>query len=125
MTLDKLSKILELCQKHDITAYEIGNAINKNVTGIQRILNRTTKKPQSDTLDLMHKYISDKYEGNNELNEDSASYASDFTPLDAFTPEEIITYMYANEKRFLESETYKMFLELKIKEKIIKEKKAK
>ena len=49
----RLKKIIELCDKHDITAYEIGNSTSLNASGIQRLLDNKVKKPHEKTLTII------------------------------------------------------------------------
>lgn len=45
LTLDeKLKSIILTCDKHNITAYEIGENTSLNTSGVQRILNGEVKK---------------------------------------------------------------------------------
>lgn len=59
----KLSFIIELCDKHDITAYEIGKETDLNTSGVQRILNREVNKPRNKTLNTILDYIEEKITG--------------------------------------------------------------
>ena len=45
-----LKKVLELIEKHNITAYEIGKSCDLAVTGVQKIIDGTTKNPQRHTM---------------------------------------------------------------------------
>lgn len=59
----KLEIIIDMCAKHDITAYEIGKHTNLNTSGVQRILNKEVKKPHESTLDTILEYIEKKIIG--------------------------------------------------------------
>ena len=60
---EKLNLIIDLCLKHDITAYEIGKETNLNTSGVQRILNNDVKKPRNETLNTILDYIENKLTG--------------------------------------------------------------
>lgn len=77
-----LKKVLELIEKYDLTAYEIGVNTELAITGVQKIIDGQTKKPQKNTLKSIYDYIINKYEyiksdENEMINENSGS--SDFS----------------------------------------------
>lgn len=49
--------IVQLCDKHHITAYEIEKETGLNASGVQRILNKEVKKPRTKTLKKIIEYI--------------------------------------------------------------------
>ncbi|WDF45285.1 S24/S26 family peptidase [Chryseobacterium sp. KACC 21268] len=57
-----LKETLELISKHNVTAYEIGNNLGIAVTGVKKIIDGVTKKPQLYTLNAITSYIKSKYE---------------------------------------------------------------
>lgn len=74
---EKLKIVRDLCEKHKITAYEIGEKTKLDISGIQRILNGDTKKPREKTLDTILNYLDSKIVGSaipghlNFVNEDT------------------------------------------------------
>lgn len=60
---EKLKMVIELCDKHDITAYEIGKSTELNTSGVQRILNNDVKKPRNETLNIILEYIENRIVG--------------------------------------------------------------
>lgn len=60
---EKLNLIIDLCDKNDITAYEIGKDTKLNTSGVQRILNNEVKKPRNETLNTILEYIETKLVG--------------------------------------------------------------
>lgn len=61
---EKLKIVRELCDKHKITAYEIGEKTNLDTSGVQRILNGETKKPREKTLDVILNFLEETIVGN-------------------------------------------------------------
>lgn len=57
---EKVNFIVQLCDKHDITAYEIGKNTGLNTSGVQRILNKEVKKPHNKTLNSILEFIEKK-----------------------------------------------------------------
>jgi len=60
---EKIKFVIDLCYKHNITAYEIGNNTDLNTSGIQRILDGKVKKPRNRTLNAILEYIENKIVG--------------------------------------------------------------
>jgi hypothetical protein len=56
---EKLEIVLDLCEKHGITAYNIGGNTPLNASGVQRILKREVR-PQSKTIDILYDYVIEK-----------------------------------------------------------------
>lgn len=87
---EKLEIARELCEKHKITAYEIGEGTGLDVTGIQRILNGETLKPRESTLHRIMQYLDQKIIGRSlpnhlnyqsKTNEPAAAYKLDETKI--------------------------------------------
>lgn len=57
-----LMNVLDLIQKHNLTAYEIGTSVNLAITGVQKIIDGQTKRPQIHTLKSIQDYITENYE---------------------------------------------------------------
>ncbi|WP_313214147.1 hypothetical protein [Soonwooa sp.] len=57
-----LNDVLHLVKKHNVTAYELGNNTGIAISGVTKILDRRTKKPQLYTLETIRDYILNKYE---------------------------------------------------------------
>ncbi|OCK53204.1 hypothetical protein BA768_01215 [Chryseobacterium sp. CBo1] len=66
-----LKKVLELIKKHDLTAYEIGTNVELAITGVQKIIDGVTQRPQINTLKVIYEYIIKKYES--DINSDIVS----------------------------------------------------
>lgn len=60
---EKLRLVLDLVQKHGITAYEIGENTPLNTSGVHRILNGEIKKPREKTLTTILEYIESRIVG--------------------------------------------------------------
>ncbi|HET8886794.1 MAG TPA: hypothetical protein VFM70_10635 [Salinimicrobium sp.] len=60
---EKLNLVLELVEKHRITAYEIGENTDLNSSGVHRILTGEVKKPREKTLNLILQYIESRIVG--------------------------------------------------------------
>lgn len=58
---DNLSELLELIEKHNITAYELAKHTGFSSVGIQKIIDGKTKKPSAVTIDTILDYVKDKY----------------------------------------------------------------
>lgn len=64
LTIDeKLNLILDLVEKHEITAYEIGNNTELDSSAVHRILTGVVKKPRGRTLSIILEYIEKKIVG--------------------------------------------------------------
>lgn len=59
-----LEETLQLIKNYKITAYELGNKLNMAVTGVQKIIDGKTKKPQKHTLESIISYIKNTYQRN-------------------------------------------------------------
>lgn len=74
----KLETVRNLCEKHKITAYEIGDATQLDISGVQRILSGETKKPREVTLNKILIYLENKIVGididTSKFNEPQAEY---------------------------------------------------
>lgn len=57
---EKLAIVKEVCNKYDITAYEIAQNTGLTPSGIHRILTGEVQKPRSKTLDVIWKYLEHK-----------------------------------------------------------------
>ncbi len=80
---EKLQKVLELCEKLNITAYNIGGNTPLNTSGVQRILSGEEKDPRPKTVNTIYEYLI-KYQ--NELKE-NVSQSSTAHPDQAAEPE--------------------------------------
>lgn len=60
---EKLSLIKDLCNKHDITAYQIGEGTDLNTSGVHRIFSGEIKNPRNKTLNTILEYIEEKITG--------------------------------------------------------------
>lgn len=54
---EKLALIIEICKKHDITAYEIGEKTTVSNVAAHNILTGVTKKPRGKTLNIILTYL--------------------------------------------------------------------
>lgn len=59
-TKEKLEIILEMCEKHGITAYDIGENTPLNTSGIHRILTGEVTNPRASTVNTIYEYIEEK-----------------------------------------------------------------
>lgn len=59
----KLDFILEKTTELEISAYEIGKKTGLNISGIERILNKTVKNPQENTLNKILEFLENKVLG--------------------------------------------------------------
>lgn len=115
-TTEKLKTIIKICEANNITAYEIGKNTNLTQAGVQRILNGEVKKPRTETVDTIYKYLVK----NDVVNEDATQYKTASKILDAMPVEKIIEYIIKNEDRFLPSKSYDLFVKIKLKDAEIK-----
>ena len=60
---EKAKLVRDLCEKHQITSYEIGENTELNTAGVHRVLHGITKKPRDKTLDIILDYIENKIVG--------------------------------------------------------------
>jgi len=81
---NKLLFILENVKKYSITAYEIGTNTELNISGIDRVLDGTTKNPQKTTVNIIYDYINNKYvtPKKNQVNEENSVYNSNNLPCE-------------------------------------------
>lgn len=56
-----LTETLNLIEKYKVTAYEIEQNTELSAVGVQKIINRETKKPLNSTLKTIMDYIQKKY----------------------------------------------------------------
>lgn len=80
----KLAFILEKVEEMKLTAYDIGKKTKLSITGIDKILNGTSKNPQEKTLNTIIDYLESKVLGTNlhsnstqVVNKPSANYETD------------------------------------------------
>lgn len=114
----KLKTIIEICERHNITAYEIGKNTNLNQSGVQRLLNGEVKKPRTETLDTILSYL--KKSDIVVIQEPEAQYQKASKILDGLPVEKIVEYIIKNESRFLDSKSYDLFVKIKLKDAEIK-----
>lgn len=62
---EKVSLIIELCKKHDITAYEIGEKTSVSNVAAHNILTGATENPRGKTLNVILEYIEERITGKN------------------------------------------------------------
>lgn len=55
---ERVNKIISLCDKYDIKAYQIGENTSLNTSGIQRILSGSVVKPRESTISEIEGYLS-------------------------------------------------------------------
>ncbi|WP_298220874.1 hypothetical protein [Flavobacterium sp.] len=77
----KLKFILEIAEKFQLTAYEIGSNTSQNVSGIDRILDKSVKKPHKKTVDNIFNWLNSQekyaiYIRENIINDPSQSYTT-------------------------------------------------
>lgn len=60
---EMLLLVKELTDKHQVTAYEIGENTDLNTSGVHRILSGEVKSPRVKTLKIILEYIEDKIVG--------------------------------------------------------------
>lgn len=66
LTLEEKAKwVREQCLNLNMTAYEIGNATNLNISGIQKFLRDESVTPRNNTLNTIIDYIEEKAPGAN------------------------------------------------------------
>ena len=59
-----LNSVLNFIEKYEITAYEIEQNTELSAVGVQKIINKETKKPLLSTLKNIMEYIEKKYINN-------------------------------------------------------------
>ena len=59
-----LNSVLNFIEKYEITAYEIEQNTELSAVGVQKIINKETKKPLLSTLKTIMEYIEKKYINN-------------------------------------------------------------
>lgn len=85
---EKLETIIKIVGENDLTAYEIGKNTGLSVSGIDKILNGTVKKPQNNSLDKILLFLekrllgSDLGKAENILQEPNEEYAINTSPSD-------------------------------------------
>lgn len=57
-----LNEVLMLIDKYGVTAYEVEQNTTLSAVGVQKIINKETKRPLQITLETIISYIKDKYE---------------------------------------------------------------
>ena len=62
---EKIALIIEICKKHDITAYEIGEKTSVSNVAAHNILTGATENPRGKTLNIILNYVEDKITGKN------------------------------------------------------------
>ncbi|GIJ92815.1 hypothetical protein CAPN002_00330 [Capnocytophaga stomatis] len=62
-----LKEVLLLIEKYKITAYEVEQNTDLTAVGVQKIINRETKKPLVSTLKTIKNYIYNKHINNNTI----------------------------------------------------------
>jgi predicted transcriptional regulator len=53
-------EIIQMCDKYDITAYEISKNTELTASGVKRILDGVVKKPHTETLEKIANYVIEK-----------------------------------------------------------------
>lgn len=95
-----LKNILNLIEKHKITAYEIEQNTELSAVGVQKIINGETKKPLISTLKTIENYINNKYMGrtisgdNHRINQGGV-YNED----SSFISKELITLLHKKDEQ--------------------------
>lgn len=75
----KLDFILKQIAELELTSYDIGKKTNLSISGIEKIINGTSKNPQEGTLNKILEFLENKVVGmnlgkQNEVNEPSEEY---------------------------------------------------
>lgn len=75
---EKLNFILEKLSEMEISAYELGKKTGLNISGLERIMNRSVKNPHENTLDSIITFLESKVLGSNigKVEESKNSYNS-------------------------------------------------
>lgn len=83
----KLDFILEKITELEISAYEIGKKTGLNTSGIERILNKTVKNPQENTLNKILEFLENKVLGSEigKLKEPNETYKKEENDLRALS----------------------------------------
>jgi len=78
----KLKLVIDLCQKHNISAYEIGKNTSLTDAGVHKILTGESKNPNHSSLNIMLKYVGDKITGSktHDPSIDTSWYKKEQTP---------------------------------------------
>jgi transcriptional regulator with XRE-family HTH domain len=82
---EKLDFVLEKVQELGLTAYEIGKKTELSISGVEKILNKTSKKPQEETLNriilflesLESKNYKEPIEENKKINEEKNGFSKE------------------------------------------------
>jgi transcriptional regulator with XRE-family HTH domain len=71
----ELSEIIQEIKNRGLTGYKIAEDTGMTQVGIDKILNRTSKKPQKKTLELLESYLNNSYvKDENSLHETKTEY---------------------------------------------------
>ncbi|MNY04886.1 hypothetical protein D3C86_1375890 [compost metagenome] len=78
----KLDFILKKIEELELTSYDIGKKTNLSISGIEKIINGTSKNPHEETLNKILGFLENKVIGtnignNNEVNEPPPVYSRD------------------------------------------------
>ena len=111
-TLQKVKLIVELCDKHNITAYEIAKNTDLTPSGIQRILNNEVTKPRDSTLNQILQFIEEKLFTSTPAEQPPETY---FQDLKQFAMDII-----EHEEELLTEPLFKYWFETKVQEEVIR-----
>ena len=111
-TLQKVKLIVELCDKHNITAYEIAKNTDLTPSGVQRILNNEVTKPRDSTLNQILQFIEEKLFTSTPDDQPPETY---FQDLKQFAMDII-----EHEEELLTEPLFKYWLETKVQEEVIR-----
>lgn len=65
---EKLDFILKQIEKLELTSYDIGKKTNLSISGIEKIINGTSKNPHEETLNKIINFLENKVVGTNIVN---------------------------------------------------------
>ena len=102
---EKLNLIVDLCEKHQITAYEIAKATGLSASGVQKILNNEIRKPHNKTLNSIREFVESKIVNSDPYEPPASGGSSEIKKL--------VTEILDNETALMADPLFKLFIEVK------------
>ena len=106
---EKLKKIINYIKNNDISMYSISKATGLSDGGINRIVNKSVKKPNINTLNLLYSHLFE--EKGSEVKDTQESELKLEKDGVTFTKEEVILHIIANEEEYMEVKMFENVIE--------------
>ena len=106
---EKLKKIINYIKNNDISMYSISKATGLSDGGINRIVNKSVKKPNINTLNLLYSHLFE--EKGSEVKDTQESELKLVKDGVSFTKEEVILHIIANEEEYMEVKMFENVIE--------------